>query len=145
MSDTVLQKNLYKFIKERNIQITELERKSDLKKNSVYNIIKGISKKPSAEILQTIADTLGVTIKDLYDPAIKVNDYLNKHDYSLLEKTFPKIINTINELNLVVSELEFTQVLSEVFRYGHASILQLRLLKSYTFNKSTNNLIMNIQ
>jgi len=28
---------------------------------------------------------------------------------------------------------------------GHASILQLRLLKSYTFNKSTNNLIMNIQ
>jgi hypothetical protein len=34
-----------------------------------------------------------------------------------LEKTFPKIINTINELNLVVSELEFTQVLSEVFRY----------------------------
>ena len=28
---------------------------------------------------------------------------------------------------------------------GRVSILQLRLLKSYTFNKSTNNLIMNIQ
>jgi len=117
MSDTVLQKNLYKFIKERNIQITELERKAKLKKNSVYNIVKGISRKPSAEILQTIADTLGVSIKDLYDPNIKVNDYLNEDDYSLLEKILPEIIKTINKLNLVVSEIEFSQVLSEVFRY----------------------------
>ena len=30
-------------------------------------------------------------------------------------------------------------------KIGRVSILQLRLLKSYTFNRSTNNLIMNIQ
>ena len=34
---------------------------------------------------------------------------------------------------------------NEIKFYGRVSILQLRLLKSYTFNKSTNNLIMNIQ
>jgi|GEM_PF-1410209 len=117
MLDTILQTNLYKFIRERNIQITELERKASLKKNSVYNIIKGISKKPSAEILQTIADTLGVSIKDLYDPNTKTNDYLNKDDYNLLEKILPEITKTIDKLNLVVSEIEFSQVLSEVFRY----------------------------
>ena len=32
----------------------------------------------------------------------------------------------------------------EASKIGRVSILQLRLLKSYTFNKSTNNLIMNI-
>ncbi|WP_341790512.1 helix-turn-helix transcriptional regulator [Rickettsia endosymbiont of Polydrusus tereticollis] len=117
MSDTVLQKNLYKFIKERNIQIKELEIKAGLKKNSAYNILKGISKKPSAEMLQTIADTLGVTIKDLYDPTIKVNDFLNEKDYLLIEKILPEIIKTINKLNLVVSEVEFAHVFSEVFRY----------------------------
>ncbi|WP_342169932.1 helix-turn-helix transcriptional regulator [Rickettsia endosymbiont of Seladonia tumulorum] len=108
MSDTVLQKNLYKFIKERNIQITELERKAELKKNSVYNIIKGISRKPSAEILQTIADTLGVSIKDLYNPNIKVNDYLGQYYYILFQKILPEIIKTIKKLNLVVSETEFS-------------------------------------
>ncbi|HJD65821.1 MAG TPA: helix-turn-helix transcriptional regulator [Rickettsia endosymbiont of Bembidion nr. Transversale] len=117
MSDTVLQKNLYKFIKERNIQITELERKAELKKNSVYNIIKGISRKPSAEILQTIADTLGVSIKDLYNPNIKVNDYLGQDDYILFQKILPEIIKTIKKLNLVVSETEFSQTLNEVFNY----------------------------
>ncbi|ASX28171.1 transcriptional regulator [Rickettsia sp. MEAM1 (Bemisia tabaci)] len=117
MSDTVLQKNLYKFIKERNIQITELERKAELKKNSVYNIIKGISRKPSAEILQTIADTLGVLIKDLYNPNIKVNDYLGQDDYILFQKILPEIIKTIKKLNLVVSETEFSQTLNEVFNY----------------------------
>ena len=117
MSDTVLQKNLYKFIKERNIQITELERKAELKKNSVYNIVKGISRKPSAEILQTIADTLGVSIKDLYSPNIKVNDYLGQDDYILFQKILPEIIKTIKKLNLVVSETEFSQTLNEVFNY----------------------------
>ncbi|MGI4753285.1 MAG: helix-turn-helix domain-containing protein [Janthinobacterium lividum] len=117
MSHTVLQKNLYKFIKERNIQITELERKAVLKKNSVYNIIKGISRKPSAEILQTIADTLGVSIKDLYNPNIKVNDYLGQDDYILFQKILPEIIKTIKKLNLVVSETEFSQTLNEVFNY----------------------------
>lgn len=117
MLDTLLQKNLYKFIKERNIQITELERKAELKKNSVYNIIKGISRKPSAEILQTIADTLGVSIKDLYNPIIKVNDYLGQDDYILFQKILPEIIKTIKKLNLVVSETEFSQTLNEVFNY----------------------------
>jgi len=45
-------------------------------------------------------------------------------------------------LDLANYELKHT---GNVTYNGHASILQLRLLKSYTFNKSTNNLIMNIQ
>ena len=51
MSYTTLQKNLERIVKDRNYQITELERKAGLKKNNIYNIIKGISKKPSAELL----------------------------------------------------------------------------------------------
>ena len=81
MSYTTLQKNLEKIIKDRNYQITELERRAGLKKNNIYNILKGISKKPSAELLQAVADALGVTVKDLYNPSVETRDYLNNDDF----------------------------------------------------------------
>ena len=98
MSYTTLQKNLGKIIKDRNYQITELERKAGLKKNNIYNILKGMSKKPSAELLQAVADALGVTVKDLYNPSVETRDYLNNEDFDLMEKVIKTIIEEVKNL-----------------------------------------------
>lgn len=120
MSYTTLQKNLEKIIKDRNYQITELERKAGLKKNNIYNILKGISKKPSAELLQAVADALGVTVKDLYSPLVKVRDYLNNEDFELMEKVLKNIIEEVKNLKLKVTEVDLVNVVLEVFNYSRS-------------------------
>ncbi|WP_342278549.1 helix-turn-helix transcriptional regulator [Candidatus Tisiphia endosymbiont of Myopa tessellatipennis] len=118
MSYTTLQKNLDKIIKDRNYQVTELERKAGLKKNNIYNILKGISKKPSAELLQTVADVLGVTVKDLYNPFIETKNYLNNDDFELMEKILKTVIEEIKNLKLEVTEVDLVNIMLEVFNYS---------------------------
>ncbi|WP_367363993.1 helix-turn-helix domain-containing protein [Candidatus Tisiphia endosymbiont of Nedyus quadrimaculatus] len=118
MSYTTLQKNLDKIIKDRNYQVTELERKAGLKKNNIYNILKGISKKPSAELLQTVADVLGVTVKDLYNPFIETKNYLNNDDFELMEKVLKTVIEEIKNLKLEVTEVDLVNIMLEVFNYS---------------------------
>jgi transcriptional regulator with XRE-family HTH domain len=118
MSYTTLQKNLDKIIKDRNYQVTELERKAGLKKNNIYNILKGISKKPSAELLQTVADVLGVTVKDLYNPFIETKNCLNNDDFELMEKVLKTVIEEIKNLKLEVTEVDLVNIMLEVFNYS---------------------------
>ncbi|WP_341751195.1 MULTISPECIES: helix-turn-helix domain-containing protein [unclassified Candidatus Tisiphia] len=118
MSYTTLQKNLDKIIKDRNYQVTELERKAGLKKNNIYNILKGISKKPSAELLQTVADVLGVTVKDLYNPFIETKNYLNNDDFELMEKVLKTVIEEVKNLKLEVTEVDIVNIMLEVFNYS---------------------------
>jgi len=118
MSYTTLQKNLERIVKDRNYQITELERKAGLKKNNIYNIIKGISKKPSAELLQSVADALGITIKDLYNPAIENTVYLNDNDFKLMENVLKSIIEEAQKIQLKITEVELTNIMLEVFKYS---------------------------
>jgi len=118
MSYTTLQRNLEKIIKDRNYQITELERKSGLKKNNIYNILKGISKKPSAELLQTVADALGVTVKDLYNPSVEIRGYLSNDDFELIEKILKNIIEEVKNLKLKVTEVDLINIILEVFNYS---------------------------
>lgn len=118
MSYTTLQKNLGKIIKDRNYQITELERKAGLKKNNIYNILKGMSKKPSAELLQAVADALGVTVKDLYNPLVETRDYLNNEDFDLMEKVIKTIIEEVKNLKLKVTEVDLVNIILEVFNYS---------------------------
>jgi len=56
-----------------------------------------------------------------------------------------EVVNSLSPCILVTHSFSGMFALTIDSLEGHASILQLRLLKSYTFNKSTNNLIMNIQ
>ncbi|MGI4852330.1 MAG: helix-turn-helix domain-containing protein [Janthinobacterium lividum] len=60
-----LQKQLQAIIRDNNMTIPEVERKAGLRLNAVRNIVTGLSKKPSAETLQAIADTFNCSVKDL--------------------------------------------------------------------------------
>lgn len=60
-----LQKQLQAIIRDNKMTIGEVERKAGLRLNAVRNIVNGLSKKPSAETLQAIADTFNCSVKDL--------------------------------------------------------------------------------
>lgn len=49
----------------KNLSIADLERAAGLNAHAVRNIIRGHSKKPSAEVLQAVSEVLGCTVKDL--------------------------------------------------------------------------------
>ncbi len=49
----------------KKLTVNSLEKKAGLKRSAVRNILLGISKKPSAEIVQALAKALECTIEDL--------------------------------------------------------------------------------
>jgi len=62
---TPLAKQIEARLKAKNLSVQTLEREAGLKAHAVQNILRGKSKKPSAELLQSIAEVLGCTIKEL--------------------------------------------------------------------------------
>ncbi|MBA3814344.1 MAG: helix-turn-helix transcriptional regulator [Alphaproteobacteria bacterium] len=48
--------------------MTTLEKEAGVRPHAVQNILRGKSKKPSAELLQAVADVLGCNVKDLLRP-----------------------------------------------------------------------------
>lgn len=123
MSYNTLQKNLEKLIKDNNYQIADLERKAGVRKNNIYNIIKGISKKPSAELLQAVADVFGVTIKDLFTIPTTSYPSLTPEDLDLLIKVAERVILEIKAQRLNVSCVDVTLMINEVFNYSSESKL----------------------
>ncbi len=66
MSDILL-KNIQSHINNKALSVSAVERLAGLKKNAVYNILKGISKKPSLETIQAISVALDCSINDLIE------------------------------------------------------------------------------
>lgn len=64
---TQLAKQISARMKAKNLSVSTLEREAGLKTHAVQNIIRGKSRKPSAELLQAVADVLGCTIKELLE------------------------------------------------------------------------------
>ncbi len=62
---TQIAKQISARMKAKNLSVMTLEKMAGLKTHAVRNIIRGNSKKPSAEILQAVSDVLGCTVKDL--------------------------------------------------------------------------------
>lgn len=63
-----LQMQLKMRMESLNLSAAALERKANLKIHAVRNILLGKSKRPSGETLQSIADALGCSVKDLFSP-----------------------------------------------------------------------------
>lgn len=62
---TNLQKQLQTRLEAKNLSINALEKQAGLRRSAVRNIILGFSKKPSAEVLSSIASILECSVDDL--------------------------------------------------------------------------------
>lgn len=62
---TPIAKQILTRMKAKDFSLSELGKAAGLKLHAIQNILRGTSKKPSAEILQALADALGCSVKDL--------------------------------------------------------------------------------
>ena len=62
---TVLQKRLRNYLDSTGLSVAALERQAGLRINVARNILRGQSKKPTAETLQAISSVMGCTVADL--------------------------------------------------------------------------------
>ena len=118
MSNNVLQQNLIKLVKESGEQIAGLERRAGLKKNNIYNIIKGITKNPSTRVLRAVADVFEITVQELH---------INQHDQSVdsenddtsyLSQVFYNVLKQIRLHDYNFQYNEITAIVNEVFEYS---------------------------
>jgi len=120
-NNSTLQKNLDSLITANNYQISELERKTGVGKNNIYNIVKGVTKKPSAEVLQAIADFFNVTVRDLLAEPKSIDPSLKYEDFDLLSTIFASIIKELKNNQLEIPCSEVTAMLNEAFLYSKDS------------------------
>ncbi|MFP3017492.1 MAG: hypothetical protein ACEY3E_00945 [Candidatus Tisiphia sp.] len=82
-----------------------------------------ISKKPSAELLQAVADIFGLTVKDLFTIPTASYPSLIPEDLDLLIKVAEQVIIEIKVQRLNVSCVDVTSMINEVFNYSSESKL----------------------
>lgn len=118
---TPLAKQIEARLKAKDLSVTMLERAAGLKTHAVQNILRGKSKKPSAELLQSIADVLGCTIKELLSsPDIFHEEELVKTKREVLEAPYqqPEILEKIVKMvNKKVLERRGDLTNQQVFTY----------------------------
>ena len=65
MTHLALKNNLQQILKQRDWSVAQLERKAQIKKHSVQNILRDTSKNPTIELVSSIAKALDISIEEL--------------------------------------------------------------------------------
>lgn|SRR5690606_5393374 len=97
--DLYLRENLPKIIKEKNLSVSAFERMAGLKKNAVTNIINGHTKNPSAKTLQSIADLVGCSVKDLLQNN-EINSYTSLQRSTVSSPTSEVKVTYLEDIDL---------------------------------------------
>lgn len=100
---TSIAKHISTRMRAKNLTLTALEKEAGLKPSAVQNILRGRSKRPSADILQAVADVLGCSVKELLtqqetsyeEDLAQSNTKLLSHEYEHPE-LFLEIVNFVN-------------------------------------------------
>ena len=108
---TALANQLSTRMKARKYSSYTLEKEAGLTNHSVLNILRGRTKRPSAEVLHAIANTLGCTVSDLLE-----NKEIFEVDDSSKSKT-----------DLLDGPYENADLLQEAFEVVNAKIKQAKL------------------
>ena len=87
----------------KNFSVNMLEKEAGLKTHAVRNILRGKSKRPSAETMQAVADVLGCTVKDLLEnqEVFQIEDS-EEYKNEVMRKTYEKpdlLLETVKVVN----------------------------------------------
>lgn len=125
MSDILL-KNIQSHIDQKCLSVSAVERMAGLKKNAVYNILKGISKKPSLETIQAISIALGCSINDLIEEReASMNDASEiLEDPSFFVESAKLITLVLSEKDKAVPLEVFCSMAQELYLFSFKKKLQ---------------------
>ncbi|WP_375331453.1 helix-turn-helix domain-containing protein [Candidatus Tisiphia endosymbiont of Oplodontha viridula] len=113
-----LQARLNSLMAQKNINAIDIERKTGLSRNTVYSILYGSSKNPSANNLQLIAKALDINLEALViDNEINL-EILTVDQIKIFSKATSATINILIERNLSFSLRNLTVLIKEVYEYA---------------------------
>ena len=123
-----LQEQIRNRMTSKQLSIHALERKAGLKRSAVRNILQGLSKKPSAETLLSIAEALECSINDLVGPDYGghlINAYIktqNKNTYPWNEQLYSEAVKMtskcIQERTLELKLDQVVNLVNETYKYS---------------------------
>ena len=100
---TNLKQTIQTFIDEHGLSIAGMERQAGLKVNVIRNILRGQSKRPTAETLQALARTMQCSIQDLLTESPEDKGSLPKPHPSELLIEHPALLSQVLEILLEVA------------------------------------------
>ncbi len=122
MSYELLKDNIESLISQKNYRVSKVEELAGIKHGNLSNILSGRSKKPSAEILLSIANVFGVTIEELFkNKAIQPSKYLTKEELNLFLNIITYLNNQIDSKELNIYYQDFIFMVNEVYEYSSSN------------------------
>ncbi|HJD57615.1 helix-turn-helix transcriptional regulator [Candidatus Tisiphia endosymbiont of Ptychoptera albimana] len=113
-----LQIKLNSLMIQKNINAVEIEKKTGISRNTVYSILYGSSKNPSATNLQLIAKALDVNLEALVvDNEVNL-EVMTVDQMKIFSKSTSITINMLTEKNLNFSFTNLTALIKEVYEYS---------------------------
>jgi transcriptional regulator with XRE-family HTH domain len=113
-----LQKKITELMTQKKINAVDIEKETGLNRNTVYSIIAGNSKNPSAYNLQLIAQALGVTLESILidEGEVEISSLSNQQMQAFADAT-SITINKIIEKDLDFSLIKLISIIKEVYQY----------------------------
>jgi len=125
--ESVLQKKIKNYLETNKVSVTALEREAGLKSNVARNILRGISKKPTAVTLRAIADVMGCTVEDLLGGKTETHKSEMKSSSErallleapeLLDNSLHALLQIIKANNYTLTVQQTLFILGEVYAYS---------------------------
>ncbi|WP_375359799.1 helix-turn-helix domain-containing protein [Candidatus Tisiphia endosymbiont of Nemotelus uliginosus] len=103
---------------QKNINAIKIEKKTGLSRNTVYSILYGSSKNPSASNLQLIAKALNISLEELVVNNETTPEILTIDQMKIFSKATSLTINILIEKNLSFSSANLISLIKEVYEYA---------------------------
>ena len=116
---TALRDKISHLMAERKVNAIDIEKETGLNRNTVYSIIAGSSKNPSAYNLHLIATALGVTLESILidEESTPVTDLSNEQMKAFADAAHTAI-NTIISKKLNFPLPKLISIIKEVYQYA---------------------------
>jgi len=116
---TNVQGKINELMTQKKITVLDIERSTGINRNTIYSILSGTSKNPSASNLQLLAKALGVSLQDiLMDEAEIGNDRLNRDRMEAFRDVTAATINIIIKKNKEMPLDKIISLIKEVYQYS---------------------------
>lgn len=114
-----LQNNLNDIMKQKGIRVKDIQESTGLNRNTIYKILSGQSKNPTATNLRLISQALGISVNYLFDNNVEVENFhtLSNEEVSIYMEASIAILNLIKQKNKQLSLNQIASKTREIYEY----------------------------
>ena len=116
-----LKKNIKRLLADQSLSANALEKRAGLKASAVQNILHGRSKKPSIDVIASIAKELNCSVEDLMGEGSvsSEKDVLSSQSFelSVIEAICPILFDELKKFNPTIDKSLLMKLLEEIHSY----------------------------